>query len=118
LSMAVSVAIGYAFISRGWLVFPLLLIGALQAIAYPALNALISRSVPANAQGELQGGVASLSSIANVLGPLMMTQTLAFFTSTMAPVYFPGAAFVLAGFVNLIAIVLLLSRRPAEQLAT
>jgi MFS transporter, DHA1 family, tetracycline resistance protein len=118
LSMAVVVAIGYALISRGWLVFPLLLIGAVQAIAYPALNALMSRTVPANAQGELQGAIASFSSIANVLGPLMMTQTLAFFTSAIAPVYFPGAAFVVAGLVNLIAILILLTRRHAEQHAT
>jgi DHA1 family tetracycline resistance protein-like MFS transporter len=71
-------------------------------------------NVPANAQGELQGGIASLSSIANVLGPLMMTQTLAFFTSTIAPVYFPGAAFVLAAVINVGAIMLLLSRRQTQ----
>jgi MFS transporter, DHA1 family, tetracycline resistance protein len=115
LSVAVAVMVGYAFITDVWMVFPLTLIGALQSVAYPALNAMMSKSVPANAQGELQGGVASLSSIANVLGPLLMSQTLAFFTSTMTPVYFAGAAFILAAAMNLTAIGLLLTRRHSEQ---
>jgi MFS transporter, DHA1 family, tetracycline resistance protein len=114
LSVAVAMAIAYALITQPWMVFVLTFIGALQAIAYPALNALMSKSVPSNAQGELQGGIASLSSIANVIGPLLMTQTLAFFTSTMAPVYFPGAAFVLAALVNSIGIVLLLTRTKRD----
>jgi DHA1 family tetracycline resistance protein-like MFS transporter len=115
LSMGVTMMIAYAFLTHGWLIFPLTVIGAFQAIAYPALNALMSRNVPANAQGELQGGVASLSSLANIFGPLLMTQTLAFFTSTISPVYFPGAAFILAALMNLGAVILLLTRRHAEQ---
>ena len=114
LSVAVTMAIAYAFVTQGWMVFVFTFVGALQAIAYPSLNALMSKSVPANAQGELQGGVASLSSIANIIGPLLMTQTLAYFTSTMAPVYFPGAAFVLAALVNSIGLVLLLTRTKRD----
>ena len=117
LSVGIAMAISYALITDGWLVFPLTVIGAIQAIAYPALNALMSRSVPANAQGELQGGVASLTSLANVVGPLVMTQTLALYTSTAAPVYFPGAAFMLAAVMNLVALGLLLTRREEGQRA-
>jgi len=111
LSVAGAVAIAYAFAPHGWMVFPLTMIGALQAIAYPALNALMSKSVPADAQGELQGGVASLSSIANVAGPLLMSQTLAYYTSSAAPIYFPGAAFLLAAVINAVAVFLLFGRR-------
>ena len=114
LSVAVTMAIAYAFVTQGWMVFVFTFVGALQAIAYPSLNALMSKSVPANAQGELQGGVASLSSIANIMGPLLMTQTLAYFTSTMAPAYFPGAAFVLAALVNSIGLMLLLTRTKRD----
>ena len=117
LSVGIAVAVAYALITEGWLVFPLTVIGAIQAIAYPALNALMSRNVPANAQGELQGGVASLTSLANVAGPLLMTQTLAYFTSPLAPVYFPGAAFILAALVNVAALTLLMTRRHAEHRA-
>ena len=110
LSVAAAIAVAYAFITRGWMVFALTFIGALQAIAYPALNALMSKHVPANAQGELQGSVASLSSIANVVGPLLMTQVMAFYTAATAPVYFPGAAFILAAAINLLGFTLLAMR--------
>lgn len=89
-------------------------VGALQAVTYPTLVALMSRNVPTDAQGALLGGVASLGSLANVVGPLVMTQIMAYspqrmyFTTTHAPVYFPGAAFVLAAVINLLALAMLL----------
>ena len=43
-------------------------------MSWPSLNALMSQQVPPDAQGELQGGLASLSSLAAVLGPPLMTQ--------------------------------------------
>ena len=111
LLVAATIALCYAFVPQAWMIFPLLLIGGMQAVAYPALNALMSQRVPANAQGELQGGIASLTSIANVIGPLAMTQTMAYFTAASAPLHFPGAAFVLAAAMNFLGVLLLLTRR-------
>jgi DHA1 family tetracycline resistance protein-like MFS transporter len=110
LCVAVVMSILYAFIAQPWMVFVLAFVGALQAITYPALNALMSKQVPANAQGELQGGIASLSSIANIVGPLIMTQTMAFYTAASAPIYFPGAAFILAASINALGFMLLFLR--------
>jgi MFS transporter, DHA1 family, tetracycline resistance protein len=107
LAVAGTMMVAYAFITQPWMVFVLTFVGALQAIVYPALNSLMSKQVPANAQGELQGGVASLSSIANIVGPLLMTQTMAFYTAATAPIYFPGAAFVLAAAINALGFMLL-----------
>ena len=115
LAVAAIMAVFYAFITQPWLVFVYTTIGALQAVAYPALNALMSRRIPADAQGELQGGVASLSSIANVVGPLLMTQTLAHFTAANAPVYFPGAAFIVCAVMNTAGIVLLFVTQKKED---
>jgi len=66
------------------------------AMAYPAMNALMSHQIPANAQGELQGAVASVYSLSSIIGPPLMTQIFGYFSSRAAPVYFPGAAFVTA----------------------
>ena len=107
LTVASVIALFYAFVPVGWLVFVYTTVGALQAIAFPALNALMSRQIPPDAQGELQGGIASLTSIANVVGPLLMTQTLAHFTEANAPIYFPGAAFVLCALITALGIGLL-----------
>ncbi|HMN45904.1 MAG TPA: TCR/Tet family MFS transporter [Povalibacter sp.] len=118
LSLAAASALGYALVPAAWMVFVVILFGALQAITYPSLNALMSRQIPADAQGELQGGLASLTSIANVAGPLLMTQTLGYFTSVNAPAHFPGAAFVLAAAINTVGAVLIFSqmRRGREEL--
>jgi DHA1 family tetracycline resistance protein-like MFS transporter len=117
LSTAALMALCYALVPQGWMVFVLAGVGALQAITYPSLNALMSRQIPANAQGELQGGIASLTSIANVVGPLVMAQTLAYFTAPAAPVHFPGAAFVLAALINTGAALLIFWKRPAATQA-
>jgi DHA1 family tetracycline resistance protein-like MFS transporter len=115
MTVAAVLAVAYAFMSHPWLIFVYTVIGALQGVAYPALNALMSRQLPPDAQGELQGSVASLMSVANVIGPLVMTQTLAYFTSASAPVYFPGAAFILAATMNVVGIILLLSGERRQR---
>ena len=100
LSVGALVYLGYAFATQGWQVYLLIACGALQALAFPSLNALLSRMVDASNQGALQGGMASLASIAAILGPLSLTQTLA----TGAEHGFPGAAFLLASVLTLIAV--------------
>ena len=63
------------------------------ALVYPSLNAIMSQQVPANAQGELQGAVASLYSIASVIGPPLMTHLFGHFSSPTSGIQLPGAAF-------------------------
>ena len=71
-------------------------LAALAGLILPALQGIMSRRVPANAQGELQGAITSASALAMMLSPLVMTGTFARFTAADAPVYLPGAPFVLA----------------------
>ena len=71
-------------------------LAALAGLILPALQGIMSRRVPANAQGEVQGAITSASALAMMLSPLVMTGTFARFTAADAPVYLPGAPFVLA----------------------
>ena len=71
-------------------------ITALGGVVTPALQSLASRAAPADAQGELQGVLASLNAIAMITSPLIMTTTFSVFTSPGAPVFSPGAPFLLA----------------------
>jgi DHA1 family tetracycline resistance protein-like MFS transporter len=71
-------------------------ITALGGAVTPALQALASRSAPADAQGELQGVLASLSAIAMITSPLIMTATFSAFTAPGAAIFAPGAPFLLA----------------------
>lgn len=88
--------LGYAFATHGWMVYVVSLSAFLFALTYPSMNALASRQTPANAQGELQGAVACLYSLSSIVGPPLMTQVFSHFTARSAPVFFPGAAFVMA----------------------
>jgi DHA1 family tetracycline resistance protein-like MFS transporter len=105
-----------AFATQTWLAYAAMAAGFLQGLAYPSMNAIMSKQVPANEQGELQGGIASMMSLTTILGPLLMTQTLGRFSSAGAPVYFPGAAFLLAAMLATLSL-LLVFRAPIRASA-
>lgn len=86
----------FAVASQGWMMFAFLVPYCLGGIAGPALQGIMSGQVPVNAQGELQGALTSLMSLTTIIGPLIFNNLFAYFTDTNAPVYFPGAPFVLA----------------------
>jgi MFS transporter, DHA1 family, tetracycline resistance protein len=96
MAAAVLAYLGYAFATRGWMMYAVGLTTAVFALTYPAMNALASQRVPANAQGELQGAVASLYGLSSILGPPLMTQVFGYFSAPAARMHFPGAAFVTA----------------------
>ncbi|MBL0881851.1 MAG: TCR/Tet family MFS transporter [Chitinophagaceae bacterium] len=85
----------FAFATEGWMMFVFLIPYCLGGIAGPALQSIISGHVPPNEQGELQGALTSLMSATSIVGPIIMTHLFAHFTHKEAPIYFPGAAFLL-----------------------
>ena len=111
LTVACLSAIGFAAATEGWMVYALIVVGSLQGIAMPAVNAMMSHEVAPEQQGELQGAVASLQGIASIVGPFVMTQTFAAFTSPMAPFVFPGAPYAVSALLFALATVLLRRRR-------
>jgi DHA1 family tetracycline resistance protein-like MFS transporter len=85
-----------AIIPLGWLTMLLIPLAALGGVFTPAIQALMSQSVTDARQGELQGVFASANAVAMVISPLIMTWSFFHFTNEDAPVYFPGAPFLLA----------------------
>lgn len=96
--------LAYGLAPYGWMIFMLIPIGSLAGLIQPALNQILTSRVERNAQGELQGAMASIQSFGQIFAPLIFTQTLTHFSVPEAPVYFPGAAFVLASCITVIAI--------------
>lgn len=78
------------------MIYACIVFGSLAGLAQPSINGLMSRHLPASAQGELQGGVSSLWGLTSIVGPLLMTGLFEYFTNPDGPIYFPGAAFVFA----------------------
>jgi len=103
ISVAVATFTAINFATTGWMVFALIALGSLTGLVFPGINALLSRGVDSANQGALQGGMASLGSVAEVIGPLAMTQTLAFGAEHGAP----GAAFLLAAALAAVALAVL-----------
>ncbi|HET9056747.1 MAG TPA: TCR/Tet family MFS transporter [Chitinophagaceae bacterium] len=91
----------FAFASQTWMMFVFLLPYCLGGIAGPALQAIIAGHVPVNEQGELQGSLTSLMSATAIVGPPVMTNLFSYFTQSSAPVYFPGAPFLLGAILML-----------------
>lgn len=84
--------LAYVFVKADWLVYVVIFLSALQGLVWPSINALLSRMTDASHQGALQGGMASIGSVAAILGPLALTQALAFGAERGQP----GGAFLLA----------------------
>jgi MFS transporter, DHA1 family, tetracycline resistance protein len=97
------------FATQSWMLFAFMFPYALGGLAGPSLQSIISGEVPANEQGELQGGLTSLVSVTAFVGPLIMSNLFSYFTSPSAPVYLPGAPFFLGAIFIIISA--LLARR-------
>ncbi len=108
---------GYAFASQGWMMYPWMLVWSMMGLAMPSINGIISKHVPGNEQGELQGALASVGGVTSIVAPVLLTNVFAYFTRAGSPFYFPGAAFLTAGLMLLAAALLLLrvEREPIPQ---
>jgi len=87
----------FSFASQGWMMFVFLIPYCLGGISGPCIQSIMTTQVPANEQGELQGGLTSLQSLTTIFGPLMMTNLFYFATKPNATFHFPGAPFFLGG---------------------
>lgn len=94
----------YGVAPVGWLFLIGMPISALWAIAGPATQALITRQVPADAQGRIQGAMSGLVSLAGVVAPLVYTAAFGFFIGPHTPVHVPGIAFLIASALLAVAV--------------
>ena len=96
--------------SGGWFLVGIPLM-ALWGLAGPSAQSLMTRQVPADEQGRLQGAVAGTVSLAGIFAPALFTQVFAAAISGYADWQLPGAAFLLSAL--LLAAAVLLARRVA-----
>ncbi len=87
---------GYGIITETWQVFVLIPLGSLGAVALPALQGIMSRTALDNQQGELQGVLTGVVSLAMIISPLIMTLIFREFVKDGSLFYLPGAPFLLA----------------------
>ncbi len=102
-----------AFVENGTLALILTPLTALGAVVVPPLQGIMSRSVPDNQQGTLQGVLASTRALTMILSPLAMTSIFFFFTAPGTPVYLPGAAFLVSAGLMMACAMILAGRARA-----
>ena len=76
---------------------------SLWGLMGPALQGLMTRLVSASEQGQLQGANSSVLGIANLIGPILFTQTFASFIVAHRSWELPGAPFLLAALLLVVA---------------
>jgi DHA1 family tetracycline resistance protein-like MFS transporter len=76
------------------------------ALSSPAAQGMMTRRVSESEQGELQGAINSLASLAWIIGPGLFTFTFAYFIDHKNGWNFPGAPWYLGGFLLFIAMAL------------
>jgi DHA1 family tetracycline resistance protein-like MFS transporter len=101
-----SMVLGLAFGVVGFAIYglaptgTLFLVGvpvmALWGLASPSIQSLMTRHVSDTEQGKLQGANASLTAIAGLVGPMIFTTAFSTFIASGAPLYLPGAPYLLA----------------------
>jgi DHA1 family tetracycline resistance protein-like MFS transporter len=95
-----------------WIGIPVM---ALWGVAGAATQALMTRLVTAEQQGQLQGATASVQSVSQLLGPFLFTLTFAYFIGAQAPVMLPGAPFLLAAVLLLLALLIAARTIPTAR---
>jgi DHA1 family tetracycline resistance protein-like MFS transporter len=86
-----------------WLGIPVM---ALWGLAGAASQALTTQLVAPDQQGQLQGATNSVQSVSELVGPFLFTLTFAYFIGAQAPARLPGAPFLLAAALLMLAIVI------------
>src|SRR5205085_10241622 len=104
----------FGLASQGWMMYAFTALYCLGlGLLNPAAQGLMSRSVPANEQGLLQGAMASVMTGTAIVAPPIANGLFALFISPQAPANVPGAPFFLGSVLCLAALVL--ARRPSSQ---
>ena len=85
--------IGYGLAPHGWMIYAIVCVGCFAGIAGPALQAYITKHVPPNEQGAVQGVFAGLSSLAGIPGPFIASHSFGWAIATGRGWHVPGIAF-------------------------
>ena len=75
------------------MIYLIIAISSLGALDAPATQTLVAASVGDDERGAVQGALTSILSVTRIVGPLIGTNTFAYFVSPRAPIFFPGAPF-------------------------
>ncbi len=104
--LSITAQIGYGFAPQGWMIYTIMCVGSLAGITGPALQSYITKHVPPNEQGAVQGVFSGLMSLAGIPGPLISTWSFGWAVGPGQPSWLSGLPFFLSASMVLLALVL------------
>lgn len=113
LATAVVGLVGFGFTNAIWMVVVILPIASLSDMGPPLMTAFAANRVGEDQQGLVQGVIASLSSVAAVAAPLVLTGVFERFVGGEG-IYLPGAPFLLGALLTVAIVPLVLRLNPAR----
>ena len=104
--------VGMGLATEGWMMYAMIPVFSLFGVGMPAVRGLMSARVGPEEQGDLQGGIGSISALATALTPLAIAPLFTTFSQPDFDYYFPGVVHIMgavalviaAGFVGLSAL--------------
>lgn len=105
-TISICAQLGYGFSTQGWMIFAVILVGSFAGMTGPAVQSYVTRHVPANEQGAVQGVFAGMMSLAGIPGPLIGTWTFGWAVQPGHPAWLAGAPYFVSAAIVLAALIL------------
>lgn len=99
---------GFTFAGSAFYVYSAMVPYVIGGIAGPTVQGLVSNRVSNNEQGNLQGVLSSLGSLSAFFAPVIYTSLFSYYSGDSAPIYFPGAPFLMGAIILIFATVIAL----------
>ncbi len=116
----VTAVVGLIGYGLAWGLLPvviLMVIHGPEGFVHPMLTAMMTKSAPADAQGELQGGISAIMSVSMLAGTVFFSQIFGYFLGK-GGAFAPDIAFFVAAAGMLVALAMFLIWVPAEERRT
>jgi len=97
--------LGYGLATQSWMIPGIIVFGAFAGVSGPAIQSLVTSRVDESEQGKIQGALTSLTSLTNIIAPILFNTFLfSYFISDAAPFPLPGAPFFVGFLLLLVSI--------------
>lgn len=115
MSVAVFALVGYGFAGSLPVVVVLMVFHSPEGFVHPMLTAMMTKNVPNDAQGELQGGISAIMNVAMLGGTVFFSQIFGYFSRPGPYQSVDFAFFVAAGLMALALLAYLVFVKPEER---
>ncbi len=93
----------FGWANVGWMMYVALVISFIFWVTPPALQSLVTAQGNEQEQGELQGSIVSLTSLASIITPVVATQLFSIYGDKKSSIYIPGSPYYFAALACFVA---------------